>query len=181
MSRVLHWVKLLAAVLVVIIAGALPSVTHADAIVRAHSRGFLAVTIGTGVVVLLLLVYAWIWAARTGGRAMTRTEFEVLAARTQILSTGTPYSAAPFRGRLQGVVTEPTGWTFGEIKIAWRSGVWRRDPNWHARFAGTAGGLLVLVGLFGSILVPSPPGVKVVLAGAVIYALARAARAFWRA
>jgi hypothetical protein len=104
---VASWIGLIAGLLGVILIGTLPPVVSADALIRQHARGILAVTIGGSVLGLLLLVHGWMWAARTTGRAMTRDELDALSARTQMPSPGARFSVARFRGRFRGVTTDP--------------------------------------------------------------------------
>jgi hypothetical protein len=180
-ARTSEWAVPVVGIAAIIIAGTLPPVREADAIIRQHAHEILTVTIGAAVAGLALLIGAWVSTARRSGRPMTHEEFEALSARTQVLAPGPRASVARFRGRVEGVVAEPPEWTFAEMKNAWRRGTWWQDPAWRAPFLGTAGTLLLTVGLFGSVSVPSPPGVKAVLAGAMLYALIRTAWGFWRA
>lgn len=71
--------------------------------------------------------------------------------------------------------------TFAEVKAAWRSGAWRRSVRWRRLFAMAAGAALLLFGLFGLCFVVGPPGVKLLAALAVAYAVARTVLGWMRA
>jgi hypothetical protein len=56
------------------------------------------------------------------------------------------------------------------MKEAGQSGAWLRDPHWRTVFMMTAGGLLMVVGGFGSFVVAGPPVAKILCGGALLYA-----------
>lgn len=69
--------------------------------------------------------------------------------------------------------------SFREVKQAGRSGAWRYDPAWQRFFALAAGGLLLVCGMFSLFIVIGPPFVKLLMVGALLYAVARTAWGFW--
>ena len=79
-------------------------------------------------------------------------------------SAGRPGQVRHFRGRAAGREFRRAA-TIREIKDAWRSGDWLTDPSWWP----------ILLGLLGA------PTVKLVCAGALLYATARTAWGFWKA
>lgn len=175
---------MLAVLVGAIFLGELPPVKHADVVVRQHQSWLLRIAVGMAVVGFLGLVQGWVRLAFTSGRPMSHEEVEALAARTQILSPGKRFSVARLWGKTAGVQADAgpdAVWTFHDMKAAWRSGAWWRDPSWRSKFATTVGGLLTVFGLFGAVFVVSPPSVKFIIAGALVYATARTTSAFWRA
>jgi hypothetical protein len=130
------------------------------------------------VVGFLLLVQGWIRLARASGRPMSHEEVATLMAPHK------QFSVARLRGKTAGVQADAgpeAVWTFHDMKAAWRTGAWWREPSWRSRFATTAGGLLTIFGLFGAVALGSPPSVKLVIAVAIGYAVTRSTVAFWRA
>jgi hypothetical protein len=67
------------------------------------------------------------------------------------------------------------------LKSALAAGAWRVDPVWRRRVLITAGALLLAVGLFNIPIVLAPMTVRLLCAGALLYALVRALWAFRRA
>ncbi len=63
--------------------------------------------------------------------------------------------------------------SFREMKEAWRSGVWLADPWWRFVFYMAAAATVMIVGLFGLFFVIGFAGLRLVVAGALLYAVAR--------
>ena len=72
-------------------------------------------------------------------------------------------------------------WTVSEMKEAWRTGAWRRDPHWRRRYLVTASALVMSLGVLAIPFVLGPPGAQVVTGGALVYLLARVVQAAGRA
>ena len=68
----------------------------------------------------------------------------------------------------------------GELKSALRSGAVWRDAEWRRRAVVVVGALLLVIGIFGGGVVVGPPWLKVLLAGALGYALGRLGWGFLR-
>ncbi len=104
-----------------------------------------------------------------------------------ILAQGRPLSAGEARAqagfrRGAGVGREfQMTRSFSSIKDAFRSGAWRRDPDWYPIFLGLAAMPLILYGMFGIAIVLGPPLVKALCAGALLYATVMLVRSFWKA
>jgi hypothetical protein len=71
--------------------------------------------------------------------------------------------------------------SFAGMKEAWRSGQWRRDPHWRRLLVVASGAALLMYGLFGLLLVIGPGPIRVIAAGALVYATVMTARGFNRA
>lgn len=67
------------------------------------------------------------------------------------------------------------------VKEAYHTGAWRRNPVWQLLFMMAVGAALILFGLFGLPVVTGPPLVRVIGAGAILYAVIRTAWAFYKA
>ncbi len=66
------------------------------------------------------------------------------------------------------------------MKTAWKSGEWRRDPQWRRLFTIATGAGLLTFGLFGIFVVVGPWPVKVICAGAILYPFYRLIHALRR-
>lgn len=71
--------------------------------------------------------------------------------------------------------------TLAEVKAAWRARAWRVSPTWRRRFTVLAGATLLTLGLMGIALALSPVGLKLVIAGFLVYTAIRAFAALRRA
>jgi hypothetical protein len=71
--------------------------------------------------------------------------------------------------------------TIGEMKSAWRAGIWWRVPRWRRRFSTFAGAVLMTFGLFGVFIVRGPEWVSLLCGLALLYAFVRTMWAFVRA
>lgn len=116
---------------------------------------------------------------------MTRPEIEVMRAGWLIRNASILQVWRRARYRLFGRVT---GSAFavdapmGAIKAAFRSGAWRRNPIWQRMTIMGSGAILMALGLLTlPIILESPPLVKLLCAGALLYATARTVWAFKQA
>jgi hypothetical protein len=71
--------------------------------------------------------------------------------------------------------------TLVEVKAAWRARAWRVSPTWRRRFTLLAGAALLTLGLMGIGVALSPVGLKLVIAGFLVYATIRTLAALLRA
>ena len=71
--------------------------------------------------------------------------------------------------------------TMRELKQAWRNGAWRRETVWRRRYLTALGALLMTIGLFGLGFTLSPPPIKVLTGGALLYAMGMISWGFWKA
>jgi hypothetical protein len=63
--------------------------------------------------------------------------------------------------------------TLTEVKAAWRARAWRVSPTWRRRFTLLVGAALLTLGLMGVALALSPVGLKLVIAGFLLYGIVR--------
>lgn len=182
MTTLLEWLKLFGIIFLLIFLGELPPVKALSDFINGHRRLFFEITIVMTATGALALLWGFVGVGRDYGRPMTHEEFERLAARTQILGPGKRFSKARFYGKLAGVVVPETTWSFHDLKESWHSGAWRTDSQIRRKYFITAGGsLFVLSGFTLFAVLFQPPSVKLMLLGAVVYALFRLTSAFWRA
>jgi hypothetical protein len=150
-----------------------------DAYLRQHPqpyKGITLVLLGAG---LALLLYAWGTAFIYKGRPAD--EEEAKAYMSGHVGPGWQgWQVGTFRGK--AVMREAKlAASFSQVKEAFRTGQWLLDREWRPLCLGLLGLLLILPGAFGFFFVVSPPAVKVIVALALVYALARTAWGFWKA
>lgn len=78
------------------------------------------------------------------------------------------WSTYRFLGPAKGVEVQIVV-SLEDVKKAWRSGAWRRQPLWRTIFIMIAGCLLLAFGGFGSAVVAGSPVVKILGCGALLY------------
>ena len=71
--------------------------------------------------------------------------------------------------------------SFAAVKDGWRLRAWRYGRPWRILFVMAGGAILAFFGIFGMLIVVSPPALKILCAGVVLYVLARMSWAFSRA
>jgi type VI protein secretion system component VasK len=139
-----------------------------DAYFKEYSQPYTAIALGMLIVGFALLWYPWGVAIFGRGQPMSKEK------------THTSQQMGLFRGKAIGREARMTA-SFREIKVAFRTGGWLLDSKWRPICFGVIGALLALLGMFGYFFVIGPPTVKVIVGGALAYALARTAWGFWRA
>ncbi len=148
-----------------------------DAYLKEHPQPWAGLTLGAAAVGFGLLILVWISWGQLTGRPMSEDEAREFMSR----NAGTPVVNRVFRGKAAGIATPEGVATFRQVKDAFRTGNWLRNPRMRVFCVGTVGLLLLLLGGFGYFVVTGPPAVKVICAGALLYAFGRTAWAFWQA
>jgi hypothetical protein len=174
--RALATVAFLAGVLLVIgVAEAVPPLVRLGAWTDAHRGPLLlaaGILAGAGFV---LFMGAVLHMVLTAGRPMSRAEVAALKARTRLLDLG-PAIARGAAGRVAGDAAGASGeetFTLAEVKAAHRARAWRVSPTWRRRFTLLVGAALLTLGLMGVALALSPVGLKLVIAGFLLYGIVR--------
>jgi hypothetical protein len=140
-------------------------------------RSILRVTlIGMTILGGLLFVGGFAVMLVRSGRPMAPEEVDELMRRR----SGRRLQWYRFRGRKAGREVR-WGADFSEIKEAWKTGAWWRDPVWRPFFILLASVLLLFVGGFGLSVLLGPPAVKIIVGAMCLYAAVRLVWAFWRA
>lgn len=120
----------------------------------------------------------------TGGGSLTREEIAEQIGRVRSYHSAPMAVARGWRVRLP-----KRAWGAGfsdEISIAqfkegWRLQLWRDDARWRGLFLMAFGALGMLLGAFGLVVVLAAPGLKLLVGGALLYALVQVARALAKA
>jgi hypothetical protein len=136
----------------------------------------MSITLGLLVVGFALLLYTWVAILIGQGRPMGEDEARAFMSRR----ARPGWQVGGLHGKAIGREARMTA-SFREIKVAFRAGDWLRDPAWRPICFGIIGALLALTGMFGYLFVIGPPTVKVIVAGALAYALVQTAWGFWKA
>jgi len=148
-----------------------------DAYFKEHPQPWINLTVVSTGLGLVLLIVAWISWGRLASQPMTDEE-----AHEYMRTRGAPLRrSGVFRGKAAGRETPEGVASFRQIKDAFRTGDWLRDPWIRPFCVGMVGLLLAVLGGFGFFVVTSPPLVKLICAGAVLYAFGRTGWAFWKA
>lgn len=71
--------------------------------------------------------------------------------------------------------------SFADVKEAWRRRSWRYDGRWRILFVMMLGAIFTLFGVFGLIILISPPGLKFLMCLLLVYAIFRTALGISRA
>ena len=85
-----------------------------------------------------------------------------------------------FRGKAVGQQVESSN-SFRDIKVALRSGAWRRDTAWRRFLLIICGALLWLYGGFGIAFVLGPAAIKLIVGATVCYVSIRFGWSIWHA
>ncbi len=185
-QRIKDWLWMLTFVFVVIvvcaIAQEIPLLQRLDQFIAARHAALLGLAIALTAMGFVMFMGGLIHMMLVAGTPMSPAEVEALMARNML--SGRPGAWRAARYRFKGETVGREGgeeWSLLEMKEAWRIGLWWRDPVWRRRFIIVAGVFIMMTGGFGIVIVQGPPGIKLLAAGAVLYALVRTAWAFLRA
>ena len=132
---------------------------------------------GAVVVGLGLLVFVWISWLKRSHRPMSEEEAqEFMRTSASRLNLN-----RVVLGRAFGITAPEGVATFRQVKDAFRSDAWLRDPYLRVFCVGVIGLLLLVLGGFGYFAIIGPPTVKVICVGVLLYVFGRTAWGFWQA
>jgi hypothetical protein len=177
MKTFLQTILLIVAIFILaLIAESIPPLKQLTNFLNEHPQPYKGITIGAAIAGWVLMAGVVAYGLWTRGRSMTNDE----ALRFMENSASSPTIHRHFRGRAKGrdFYIEIT---FKEIKQAWLSGDWQREPKWLMIFIGLLAIALIAFGMFGFFFVIGPPLVKLLCSGALLYAMVRTTLAFWKA
>ncbi|HEX2095196.1 MAG TPA: hypothetical protein VHG28_22560 [Longimicrobiaceae bacterium] len=181
MRRLTPWIVWAVVLLVASVLGATPPMQALEAAMQAHQSVLLGVTGGILFVGFLLFMGGVLDLIIHAGEPMSHRDVEDMVGRGRTgLRHAWRASAHRIRGRTAGSQGHDQ-FSFREAKDAWHSGAWLRDARWRRRYITTAGGLMTFIGLFGIFFVLGPAAIKLILGGALLYALVSMGRGFARA
>lgn len=172
MKRIRGWTAMAALVIAAIVIAEVPAIKQVDQAIGANQPLLLGMAIAATAAGFVLFMGGIISMLMAGGEAMDHQEIETSAASIRDAASR-PYvwRASAFRipGAAEGrqVANETT---IAGMKGAWRSGDWRRDPDWRRIFVVATGAAMLAYGLFGIFIVTGPPYLKVLLGAALAFA-----------
>jgi hypothetical protein len=117
------------------------------------------------------------------GKPMSHADLEDHLRRTRI-TAGRSYLARASTYRFKGAsigASFQDEFSVKEAKQAWKQRAWRISVRWRANFIVMAGVLLFTTGLCAFFVVVGTNGVKLLVGGALLYAMVRTIAAFARA
>lgn len=176
LARVLFFVFV---ALSIALAPYIPPLKRFSAALVAKPQPYLSITIGMTVVGIVLFIVVGMITALRSGRRMTDAEAQAYASASLRVPNYAFYRGY-FRGKAMGRQVENSN-SFRDIKEAFHSGAWWRDPVWRRFLLMIAGALLWLYGGFGIALVLGPPAVKLIVSAALLYVSVRLFWSVWRA
>lgn len=141
-----------------------------------HPRPYTFITIGISLLGWALMILAWTYGSWLRGRPMDKNEINSFMGS----GVGRTVGSGRFRGQARGREYQ-AGTGLAEIKSALRTGAAWREPGWRPILLGLLALPLIIYGMFGFLFVVGSPLVKVICAGAMIYATLMTIRGFWRA
>jgi hypothetical protein len=167
---------LLGVVLAAIVIAELPPIPRLAAWIDLHQSRLL---IAVGITLLLgaVLFFGGILKLLVD-RGETLSHSQVEDVERSVHMAARPVAGRASRYRIVGAAAGRSGtdtFALRELKGAWRNGEVWRNAQWRRRFVTVAGALLLVIGICGAGVVVGAPWLKVLLGGALIYALGRLA------
>jgi hypothetical protein len=170
-------------VLAIVVSETVPLVKDLESLIKQHEFWLLVGTGGMAVLGFVLFMGGGLDMLMTQGEPMSHEEVEDLDRSNRDLAAQ-PYTWRASTSRIWGKTSGGEVYdefSFRSMKDAWRTGAWWRSSQWRQRLVITAGGLLMIFGGFGLAFVLAPASIKLLVGGAMLYALARLTWGFWRA
>jgi hypothetical protein len=147
---------------------------HIDDYFRQRQFLFLSIAIAMAVAGGLVSFWGVVSMVFTGGNPMSREEIERLYAQKMLYGQSNAGHIARYHilGESAGTQAEEN-FSFAEMKIAWKAGLWRIDPVWRRRFLMLTGIVALLFGLSGIAIVMARLWIKLLVAGCIVYVVVR--------
>jgi len=182
MKQLLGWLRMFGLVLAAAVLSEMPGIKQAGQAVDRLRDPLLAVAIGLTALGFAVFMGGILSLLMASGEPMTHEEIEAAIGQRQGAGEAAAWRASAHRvfgpAAGQRAANETT---FAGIKDAWRTGEWRRDAQWQRLFLIASGAGLLFHGLFGLFLVIGPGPIRVLVAGAMVYATVMTGRGFIRA
>lgn len=184
-TNLMQWIKMLSMAFAAIFAGAviseIPPFPGWFSMVDAHRTPWLIATASSAVIGFVLLMGGILDLIRAQHRALTHDDAEDVERSVRMAARPVTWRATSYRvwGRATGREGSDE-FTFRAMKQAWNSGAWCRETVWRRRYVSAVGALLMTIGLFGLSFTLTPPAIKVLTGGALLYAMGMISWALWK-
>lgn len=182
----MQWIKMLllafTAIFVGAVVSAIPPLPGWFELVDANQTPWLIATGGSAVLGFVLMMGGILDLIMAQDRTLGHEGAEDVERSVRMAARPVAWRATSYR--VWGHATGREGsdaFTFRAMKQAWLSGAWCRETVWRRRYATAFGALLMAIGLFGLGFTLSPPPVKVLAGGALLYALSMIGWGLWKA
>jgi hypothetical protein len=182
LKRIMGYAVMLGVVFIVIILAELPPVQYWAGVITQHEDLLLSITVGIGVLGFVLFMGSVLSLAMAQDKPMRHEDVEDLSRSVKFAARPAAWRASSYRIWGQAVGQEGgDAFTVAEMKAAWQAGALFGHPVWRRRLIVSVGVLMFAFGLFGSFVVIGPPWIKLLMAGALLYAIIRLSWALWKA
>lgn len=182
----MQWIKMLSMAFVAIFAGAviseIPPLPGWFKLVDANQTPWLIITGASALLGFVLMMGGILDLIMAQDRTLGHEEAEEVERSVRLAARPVAWRATSYR--VWGQATGRQGadqFTMRELKQAWRNGAWRRETVWRRRYLTALGALLMTIGLFGLGFTLTPPPIKVLTGGALLYAMGMISWGFWKA
>jgi hypothetical protein len=182
----IEWIKMLLMAFAAIFAGAvvsaIPPFPQWFAMVDANQAAWLVATGSAALLGFVLMIGGILDVLVTQDRALGHSEAEDVERSVRLAARPVTWRATSYRvwGHAMGREGSEE-FSLSAMKQAWRSGAWCRTAVWRRRYVIACGALLMTIGGFSLAFTLTPPPIKVLTGGAVVYVLLMLARGLWRA
>ena len=182
----MEWIKMLvmafSAMFIGAIVSAIPPFPQWFAMVDANQTPWLIATGGAAVLGFVLMMGGILDVLISQRTAVGHTDAEDVERSVRLAARPVAWRASSYRlwGRASGREGSDA-FSLHSMKQAWRSGAWCRTSVWRRRYVIACGALLMTIGGFSLAFTLTPPPIKVLTGGAVLYVLLMIVRGLWRA
>jgi hypothetical protein len=182
MRKILNIAGGLALVLVAAVLAELPPMPAVVVWIQQHEWQLMLATGSLGVVGFTLMMGGILKLLMDQDTSLSHADVEDVERSVRMAARPATWRASSYRlwGRAAGQQGSEQ-FSFRELKQAWKSGAVRHDRVWKRRFITSAGALMLAMGLFGTFVVLGPGWVKVLLGGALLYAMCMISWGLWKA
>lgn len=182
----MEWVKMLlmafAAIFVGAVVSVIPPLPAWFALLDANQTPWLIATGSAALLGFVLMMGGIIDLLMTQDRALSHTDAEDVERSVRLAARPVAWRTTSYR--VWGQATGREGseeFSLRAMKQAWQNGAWCRTTVWRRRYVITCGALFMTLGGLSLAFTLTPPPIKVLTGGAVLYVCFMIARGLWRA
>ena len=171
-----------AAIFIGAVVSAIPPFPGWFAMVDANQTPWLIATGSAAVLGFVLMMGGILDVLMTQDKTLGHTEAEDVERSARLAARPVAWRTTSYRvwGRATGR-EDSEEFSLRAMKQAWRSGAWFRTTVWRQRYVIAFGALLMTLGGFSLAFTLTPPPIKVLTGGAVLFVIFMLCRGLWRA